>query len=85
MEIHGDYVEAIKNYFAITESTGVVPLQRPILDKPKANSSAKEITTKKMNIGIEVNPKVITLGFNANEIPYEFVLSYFNENEKSIV
>lgn len=62
MELYGDQVEVVKDSFAITASTSVMPLQKKTMEDNLVRISKKLITTKEINI--DEKPKLIIVGFS---------------------
>ena len=81
MELRGDQVEAAKDCFNITESTGVTQLEK----KKLADAAPNEIVMKKVNIGTADNPKIISVGLDSSDVISKDVLDFFKFNEKAIV
>ena len=85
MELHSDQVEAVREYFAISESTRVTNLNKQTLTDELDKPDESRIVIKKINIGTNEKPKFVTLGFDTNEASTSYVISFFKNNKKTIV
>lgn len=65
MELHGDQIEAFKENFVVSYSTGVMPLQKKVFEDKAWTSSSKSIATKEINIGLNEELEMITVDFSS--------------------
>lgn len=55
MELHGDQTKAVKDYCTVTGSSGVLPLQKKVLEEKPESSTTRAIVSKEINIGTTEN------------------------------